>query len=649
MKLSLRNRLLGSFVIVILVCGATATVVGVRMIGEGIVKQAQDKVRHDLNFARYVYDSATRSVQGAVHHTAGGFFIERALQVGEVDPLAAELEAVRRREALDILTLADSHGRVLLRARNPRLKGDSQADNPIVNTALGERRAVAATEIVARDDLLKEAEELAERAHIEFVLTQKAGPTSKTEETSGMMIKAAAPVVGEDGVLLGVLYGGRLINRNYDLVDEIKQMAYKGEVYGGREVGTATILEGDLRISTNVLTEKGERAIGTRVSEEVNNRVLIEGKPWVQRAFVVNDWYVTAYEPIKDISGDIIGILYVGMLESKFTDMRWRALWAFTGISLGGSALAAVICLFLARTLTRPVKALAVAAQRFAEGDLKQRVKPDESTREIGMLGRAFNSMASSIEERDEQLKRRAQEEVTRSERLAMIGQLAAGVAHEINNPLGGIILFSNLLLGKAPSEGVERENLERITREAERCRKIVQGLLEFSRQREPEAKGVNIRDVVEKAVALLGNQALFHNIVIVKAYQPDLPTVCVDAFQMQQVFVNIMMNAADAMNGKGNLRISAKADRKAERVDISFTDSGCGIPEEALEHLFEPFFTTKEVGHGTGLGLSISHGIVERHGGSMKIDSKVGQGTTVTVSLPLTARLPASASPVSS
>ena len=323
--------------------------------------------------------------------------------------------------------------------------------------------------------------------------------------------------------------------------------------------------------------------------------------------------------------------------------------WAFLGISLGGSALSAVICLFLARTLTRPVKALAVAAERFAEGDLKQRVEPDESTREIGMLGRAFNSMASSIEERDEQLGERAQEEIARSKRLAMIGQMAAGVAHEINNALGGIILFSNLLLGKAPSEGVERENLERIARESERCRKIVQGLLEFSRQREPEAKAVNIEDVVERAIALLGNQALFQNIEIVKEFQPDLPTVYVDTFQMQQVFVNIMMNAADAMNGKGNLGISAKADRKAERVDISFIDSGCGIPEEALRHLCEPFFTTKEVGHGTGLGLSISHGIVERHGGSMKINSKVGQGTTVTVSLPSTAWLPASASAVSS
>jgi two-component system NtrC family sensor kinase len=649
MKLSLRSRLLGSFVLVILVCGATATVVGVSMIGEGIIKQAQDKVRHDLNFARYVYDSAGRGVQDAVHHTAVRFFIERALQAGQVDPLAAELEAIRRREALDILTLTDNHGKVLLRARNPRLKGDSQAADPIVKTALGERRAVVATEMVARDELLKEAEELAERARMEFVPTQKAKATSRTEETSGMMIKAAAPVMGEHAELLGVLYGGKLLNRNYDLVDEIKQMAYHGEVYGGREMGTATIFEEDLRISTNVLTEKGERAIGTRVSEEVHRRVLIERKPWVERAFVVNDWYISAYEPIKDISGDIIGVLSVGMLESKFTDMRWRALWAFMGISLGGGALAAVICLFLARTLASPVKTLAVAAERFAKGNLKQRVKPDESTREIGMLGRAFNSMASSIEERDEQLRQRAQEEITKSGRLAMIGQLAAGVAHEINNPLGGILLFSNLLLGKAASEGVERENLERIAREAERCRKIVQGLLEFSRQREPEAKAVNIRDVVEKAIALLGNQALFHNIVIVRAFQPDLPAVCVDASQMQQVFVNIMMNAADAMNGKGDLRISAKGDRRAERVDVSFTDSGCGIPEEALEHLFEPFFTTKEVGHGTGLGLSISHGIVERHGGSMKINSKVGQGTTVTVSLPSTASLPESGSPVSS
>ena len=635
MRLSLRTRLLGSFLIVLITCGTIATVVGVKMIGEGIVRQAQDKVRLDLNAAHWAYEEALNDVRDAVRHTAGRFFVERALEVGDVGGLAAALEDIRRRESLDVLTLTDSRGRVLLLARNPTVKGDNQAGRPILAKALAEKQAVASTEIVTREEILREGEDLAVRAHLRFVPTPRAKATDKSKETSAMMFNAAAPILGERGKLLGVLYGGRLLNRGYGLVDRIKETVYLGETYGGREMGTATIFQGDLRISTNVRTENGERAIGTRVSVEVYDRVLVEGRPWIERAFVVNDWYITAYEPIRNISGEVIGILYVGMLERKFTDMKRNAVLIFLGISLAGIALSVAICCFLSRTLTRPVNALALAAQRLAAGNLRERVNPDDSIAEFETLGRTFNLMASSIEERNEDLRQRAQEEVMKSERLAMIGQLAAGVAHEINNPLGGILLFSRLLLRKAPAEGVERENLERIAREAERCQKIVQGLLEFARQREPKTEPLDVNGLVEKSVALLENQAVFHNIEIVRQLQSGLPPVRVDLPQMQQVFVNIIMNAAEAMEGKGVLSISTAEVREAGRVEVSFTDTGPGISEENLGRLFEPFFTTKEVGHGTGLGLSISHGIVERHGGTLSVRSRAGEGATFVISLP--------------
>jgi len=635
MKLSLRTRLLGSFLIVIVTCGAIVTVVGVRMVGEGLVTQAQDKVRLDLNTARVIYQKAVGNVRDVVRHTAVRFFLEDALATRDLDRLTVELEKIRQREYLDIFNLTDPEGRVLVRTRNPTVKGDSQTGNEIVRSALVGRKVVAATEIIPREELLKECDELVRQARMELVPTPKAKPTGETEETSAMVMMAAAPILDEHGELLGVLYGGKLLNRNYALVDMIKNTVYEGETYQGQDIGTATIFQWDLRVSTNVQTSDGERATGTRVSAEVHDRVLIEGRPWVERAFVVNDWYITAYEPIRDASREVVGMLYVGMLERKFADKKRIALWTFVAISFGGAGLSVIICYLLSGTLVRPINTLVHAARDLAAGDLKKRVRPDQGIEEIGVLGRAFNQMASSIEERDEQLRQRAQKKIMRSERLALIGHLAAGIAHEINNPLGGILLFSKLLLRKAPAEGTQRENLERIARDAERCQNVVQGLLEFAHEREPQTELLSINEVVEKSVGLVEKQALFHNIMIVKQLEPDLPSVCVDAAQMQQVFINIIINAAEAMDGEGTLTIATRARRAAHCVEVRFTDTGCGIREDDLKHLFEPFFTTKEVGQGTGLGLSISHGIVENHAGTISVTSRVGEGTTFVVSLP--------------
>jgi two-component system NtrC family sensor kinase len=635
MRLSLRTRLLGSFVAVILTCGAISTVVGVHMMGDRVISQAQDKVRLDLNSARVLYHKAVSEVRCAVRHNANRFFMRRALESGRLDSIRAELERVRRRDSLDVLTVVDASGRVLLRTRNPDSRGDLRTGSAVLARALSAKSVVASTELVGREELLRESRELARRAHVRLVPTPRARPSERTEETSGMMIKAAAPILDEKGDLLGALYGGRLLNRNFDLVDRIKDTVYQGETYAGRDIGTATIFQGDLRIATNVMDADGRRAIGTRLSAEVGDRVLGEGRRWVERAFVVNDWYITAYEPITDASGKVIGVLYVGMRERKFADMRRNTLMTFVGISLGGLVLSVGMCLLLSRALTGPTRALLVAAQRLAAGDLRQRVAPDESIAEIASLGHAFNSMAESIEERDEQLRQRAQEEIMKSERLAMIGRLAAGVAHEINNPLGGILLFSRLLLKKSSAEGVDRENLERIAREAERCQKIVQGLLEFARQREPKAERLDLNELIEKTLALVEGQALFHNIEIERRLARGLPPVRVDGSQMQQVFMNVIMNAAEAMDGRGKLTVTSEHDAASRRVEVSFADTGCGITEENLGRLFEPFFTTKEVGRGTGLGLSISHGIVERHGGSLRVASRAGQGATFTVSLP--------------
>ncbi|MBN1308335.1 MAG: hypothetical protein JXA18_10490, partial [Chitinispirillaceae bacterium] len=212
---------------------------------------------------------------------------------------------------------------------------------------------------------------------------------------------------------------------------------------------------------------------------------------------------------------------------------------------------------------------------------------------------------------------------------------LAAGVAHEINNPLGSILLFSRLLLQKAPADEVMRGNLQRIEKETKRCQNIVQGLLEFSRQREPKMENVDVNDLLVKTLVLFENQAMFHNIRIEKEFEPRIPPVTIDPAQVQQVFVNIIINAADAMNGKGRLTVHTRFVEDNRMVEIAFSDTGCGIPAEQIDKIFEPFYTTKAVGYGTGLGLSISLGIIQRHGGTIRISSAVGTGTTFFIRLP--------------
>ena len=489
-------------------------------------------------------------------------------------------------------------------------------------------------QIISGKELEKEGKDLAEQAHIEFIQTPNEKPIPEKEETSGMVIKAAAPVMGYDNELLGVIYAWRLLNRDYEIVDKVKETVFEGVKYKEKDIGTATIFQKDLRVSTNVQNLDGSRAIGTRVSEEVYDQVLVEGVPWIGRAFVVNDWYISAYEPIRNIKDEIIGILYVGLLEEKFTDLQKKTMGIFLGITAAGIILALIISYFLISGVLRPINKLVYASKKLAKGDLSQRVAIT-SKDEIGELTDSFNLMASSIKERDDQLKARTQQKIQESERLASIGRLAAGVAHEINNPLGAILVYSNLLLEESKLQGPEEENLKKIARETIRCKEIVKGLLDFARKTKPKKELVDINNILNRVMSLVGKQALFQNIKVTKRLNGRLQTVMADKTQVQQVFMNIILNAAEAMQGKGSLTIGTKSLEGKKFIEIRFTDTGCGIPQENMKSLFEPFFTTKEESNGIGLGLAISYGIIKNHGGNIEVKSKVGKGTTFLIRLP--------------
>jgi len=222
------------------------------------------------------------------------------------------------------------------------------------------------------------------------------------------------------------------------------------------------------------------------------------------------------------------------------------------------------------------------------------------------------------------------------SEKMASLGKLAAGIAHEINNPLGGILIYASLMMEDLSENDPSRQDLARIVQETSRCKEIVKSLLEFARQTEPKMDPTDINRSITEGLFFLENQALFHNIQIIKRLDSGLPLVIGNAGQLKQVFMNIIVNAAEAMYGSGTLTITTSFASYRNTVLVEFTDTGEGIPEENLTRIFDPFFTTKDVGKGTGLGLATSYGIIEEHGGKIRVKSKVNEGTTFTIELPL-------------
>jgi two-component system NtrC family sensor kinase len=652
-KSTIQGRLIRSFSIAILIPSLISTAIGVGVIRKQIYDQAQAQVNSDLEAALEIWRNYLERLENAIRIHATRMVIYSALARKDPTGLGSEMSRVREAEGLDTLTLLDASGRVFYRTRNPLVAGDSEAYDELVSRVFAKKAPLSGAMIVSEDELSRESLELAGQASMEITPTLRAGPPGKERETEGMMLKAAAPVTTADGRFVGILYGGVLINRNYEIVDRIRNIVFKQESYNGREVGTATVFRNDIRISTNVKNIDGTRAITTRASAEVAEEVLGRNLTWRGRAFVVNDWYIAAYAPIRDIVGKTIGMLYVGTLERPYGDSLWRTLLIFLGITLMGMILVSFVAIRVAARISSPIHSMAAAARRVAEGDYSQKVEVLSSD-ETGYLAECFNrmtlelarathelrqwaeSLETKVEERTAQVKA-MQGQLIQAEKLAAIGKLAAGVAHEINNPLTGVLTNSSLMLQDLAPDDPMRDDVQTIVDETLRCRKIVKGLLDFARQTKPLKQATDLNQIVEDVLNLVRNQASFKNISFDPGLQSDLPTVMVDRDQMRQVVLNIVMNAAEALPNGGEIRVISYMDRASNHVCLNITDTGPGIPEEIRSRLFEPFFTTKA--SGTGLGLAIAYGIMERHRGAITISSALGRGTTISLRLPVNSK----------
>ena len=271
-----------------------------------------------------------------------------------------------------------------------------------------------------------------------------------------------------------------------------------------------------------------------------------------------------------------------------------------------------------------------------------------KSSDELGDVAVSFNKMTRALKSSNEEILKRSRDlekankelketqvQLIQTEKLSSLGRLAAGVAHELNNPLTGVMTFSHLLLKDAKDEA-SKNDLEIIVRETTRCKEIIKGVLDFARETPPKRKLCQINDVIERTLSILDPQSLFHNIRIERDLDEKLPQIWIDENQIEQVLMNIALNAAEAMKGEGSLSILSSLNQRGDFVEVRIIDTGTGISKENLNKIFDPFFTTKDPQKGTGLGLSVSYGIIQKHQGDIVVESEIGKGTTFTIKLPV-------------
>jgi signal transduction histidine kinase len=309
-------------------------------------------------------------------------------------------------------------------------------------------------------------------------------------------------------------------------------------------------------------------------------------------------------------------------------------------VALALLILAALLSNFWSYRITRPIERLSDAAKVVGKGHFDVRVERS-SQDEIGDLAESFNQMTSELDRRERELEE-TQAALVQSEKMAAFGQLGAGIAHEVKNPLAGILGFAQLSLRKAEKDSPLYKNLEVIEKETKRCKNIIENLLKFARQEQVSFQPTDLNQVVDDAVAIVGHQLGIHQVNVVKVLAPGLPAIMGNANQIQQVIMNLLINAEQAMDGKpGEVRVTTQL-RSEGQIEVRVADTGPGIPKEIQSRLFEPFFTTKPAGRGTGLGLSVSYGIIKDHKGEIFVQSEPGKGAEFIILFPPAPRTPA-------
>lgn len=615
------------------------------------------KVRSDLVLAQQEFTDVQESKSLALKSWSESAYLRNLLNQRGGKLNNKDLQAQAERLGFAYLRLISPTGMVV-NSFPPRLPYMLDSE---VQKSVKFRESGSYTVLLSNKELMDISPDLASRAVQAIIPTSNASPSPKSTEDRGLVVQVLQPVFN-NGNMLGYLEGGLLLNGNLGLVDEINNLIYSPNTLLEGSIGTTTIFLEDVRVATTVRRDGELRALGTRVSDVVRQSVLGRGEVWLERAFVVNDWYVAAYAPLLSPEGARIGMFYVGFLEAPYANIKTQLLILFLLAVGAAMVLGAMMVVRLTSGIFYPLRRMNYIMSLQERGDTAARVGDLRREDEFADLANHFDALLDQLDARrsellglneqlDERVRQRtadlqaanqklhqAVEQLLASEKLAALGQLTAGIAHEFNNPLA--IMMGHLDLIRITLNDPESLKTVRLLDEqVHRMRNIVQKLLQFCRPDEYASytEEINVNEIIQDSILFVRNEIDMARAQLKFDFSAQ-QTVQFSKTELQQVMVNLLINATHALEGQFDAQFAAlnegptisikTADVRLSdgqpAVQILVQNNREAIPSDRLRLIFKMFYTSKQAGRGTGLGLPVSRMLVQRYGGDLWATSPV-------------------------